>query len=401
MLAYPRRVLLPGDPGDVPVRGRPVYFALLSLTVCLTGAAAASGAPLSWHSANVPTVASRPAPPLARNADHVRIGDVDKTGPRPVVRVPRPAAAPVRLPAKPVAPRPTGWVPRGTGMWIHEWPKTMRGNAQLVVRRARAFGITTLYLRTGTRKGGFDGAPQLRALLAATRGTQIQVVPWDFPTLENPRADALRLARAARYHAGGTGKPQIHAVAPDIETPSEGARSSSARVNLYLRTLRSLLPPGTSILSTVPWPSEQRRGRFPYAVVARHSDALMPMTYWYSRNPASVTAFSVRWLRQFHRPVLPVGQGYDSKVDASYLPHSNQPHEIGLFMRAARLSRVPGVSVWSWQTSGSAQWRALAAYRHAFSPPQARPHPRTGHQPVAGSQPPQPGFRQRHRKIPT
>jgi hypothetical protein len=184
-------------------------------------------------------------------------------------------------------------------------------------------------------------------------------------------------------------------VAPDIETPSEGTRSSSARVNLYLRTLRSLLPRGTSILSTVPWPSEQRRGKFPYEVIARHSDALMPMTYWYNRNPASVTAFSVRWLRHFHRPVLPVGQGYDSKVDAPYLPHSNQRREIALFMRAARLSKVPAVSVWSWQTSGYAQWRALAAYRHVFLPPRARPRPHPAHRPVVGTHPPQPGFRQR------
>jgi hypothetical protein len=258
-------------------------------------------------------------------------------------------------------------------MWIHEWPKTMRGNAWLVARQARAYGVTTIYLRTGTQKGGFDGSPQLRALLKATHGTGIQVVPWDFPTMENPQADARRLALAASYRRGRSGTPLVRAVAPDIETGSEGTRLTTPRVRIYLRTLRTLLPKGTSILATVPWPSEQRRGRFPYGTIAAHSTALMPMTYWYNRSPGAVTTYSIRWLGQFHRPILPVGQGYDSTIDAPYLPHSNQAYEIVQFLRAARLAGVRAVSLWSWQTAGRVQWRALAAYRGAFHAPDERP----------------------------
>jgi hypothetical protein len=163
------------------------------------------------------------------------------------------------------------------------------------------------------------------------------------------------------------------------------------------------LPKGTSILATVPWPSEQRRGRFPYGTIAGYSTALMPMTYWYNRSPSAVTTYSVRWLSQFRRPVLPVGQGYDSKLDAPYLPHSNQKHEIGQFMRAARLSGVRAISLWSWQTAGRPQWRALAAYHGAFHAPGvapgARPHPR-GPTPVAPPRHPL-VLRQTHRQIPT
>ncbi len=271
------------------------------------------------------------------------------------------------------------FVPSGTGMWIHEWPKTMHGNARAIVRRAAAYGITTIYLRTGTKKGGFDGAPQLRALLIATRGTNIRVVPWDFPLLNNPRGDAYRLAKAARYRVRGAHMPTIRAIAPDIETGAEGTRIGAARVRTYFLWLRRYLPRSTSILSTVPWPSENRRGRFPYTTIARYSNALMPMAYWYNRNAYSVTNYSIRWLQRFHRPVLPVGQGFDSKLDASYLPHSNQWREIADFMHAARNNHVRAVSLWSWQTAAKPQWRALAAYRHVFHPPvppKPKPRPR-------------------------
>jgi hypothetical protein len=116
-----------------------------------------------------------------------------------------------------------------------------------------------------------------------------------------------------------------------------------------------------------------RRGRYPYGAVARHSDALIPMTYWYNRSPARVTAFSVRWLRHHHhRPVLPVGQGYDSRIDAPYLPRSNQRREVRAFLRTARHLHVRAISLWSWQTAGTAQWDALRHFRHAF-PRKPRP----------------------------
>jgi hypothetical protein len=382
----------------MPVRGRSVRLALLSLTCFLAGATSAQAwSGLGASSAAGPVVAPAPVlSQLARNADRIRVGDTDRitlaAAPTRVTRVavrPRPAAH----------PRPAVWLPTGTGMWIHEWPKTMKGHARAIVARARAYGVTTLYLRTGTYKGGFVGAPLLRSLLTATRGTGIRVVPWDFPTLEHPTADARRLAAAARYRPPGRGIPRVLAVAPDIETRAEGAESTAKRVQLYLRTLRKLLPRGTSILSTVPWPSESRRGKFPYGTVARYSNAIMPMTYWYNRSPAGVTSYSVRWLRRYHRPVFPVGQGYDSKLDASFLPHSNQAREVGAFMRTARAARVSHVSLWSWQTAGKAQWHALAVYRHQFPPPRPRPRPPAHHAPRVKAKAPLPPVRL-HRLLP-
>jgi hypothetical protein len=373
MRSYPRQVHLPGDPGGPATRGRPVRLALLAMSTFFVGLAVPGSAielpGVTQKAAAVTAVTylgkTRGTPGLASS----RSGDYYAAP----VRTARPVI--VKPARKPRPRRP--WLPTGTGMWIHEWPKTQHGNAAQVVKRAKAYGITTLYVRTGTLKGGFDGAPILRRLLPATRGTHVKVVAWDFPTLAHPTADARRLAAAARYRAPGRGTPRVAAVAPDIETGAEGTRSSAERVALYLRTLHRLLP-HTPILSTVPWPSELRRGRFPYTTVARYSTAIMPMAYWYNRNPAAVTQYSIRWLRRYHRPVFPVGQGYDSHIDAPYLPHSHQSREVALFFRAALRNHVTAVSLWSWQTAGKAQWRALAKYRHSFGPQPRHPRKHPG-----------------------
>ena len=257
------------------------------------------------------------------------------------------------------------WIPSGTGIWIYQWGKTNHGHAGSVVKRARQTGLTTLFVRTGTTHDGFTGAPVLRALLPATRHTNVRVVAWDFPELHNPTRDAKRLAHAAGYdrHKG----IHVAAVAPDIETPAEGTRTSAKRVASYLKTLRRLLPKDVAILATVPWPSSERRGHYPYATVARYSDALLPMAYWYNNPPQLVTQRSVAYLSRFHKPVQPVGQGYDGKIDVPSLPHNNLRKQVPAFLKTARRMRVSAVSVWSWQSAPGVTWTALSQARRWFT----------------------------------
>lgn len=256
-------------------------------------------------------------------------------------------------------------MPSGTGMWIYQWQRTNGGQAASIVARARRVGLSTLFLRTGSSWDGFSGRSSLIRLLRATRGSSVQVVAWDFPRLRRPALDARRLARAAwlgRAHHGA----HVAAVAPDIETPSEGTYNAAWRVRLYLHVLRKHLPAGVSILSTVPWPSSYRRGDYPYWTVARGSDVLIPMAYWYNNPPALVTSRSISYLRQFHKPVQPVGQGYDGKIDVPSLRHNNLARQVPVFLRTAHRKGVDAVSIWSWQSAQPATWRALAHARRMF-----------------------------------
>ena len=279
-----------------------------------------------------------------------------------------PAVPTVARKAAHAAPRPVHrrtstrrWLPTGTGMWVYEWKKTNGGHAATVVAKARAAGLSTLFVRTGSSHDGYTGTPVLRALLPATRGTTVHVVAWDFPELDHPAADARRLAAAARYRTGGNA---VSAVAPDIETRSEGAASSPKRVSIYLSTLRRLLPRNVAILTTVPWPSSSRVGRYPYKAVAARSDALLPMAYWYDNSPTEVTATSISFLRRYKRPVQPVGQGYDGKLDVPSIPHNNLRKQMPKFFVTARKLGASAVSIWSWQAAPPIAWGYVSYAAH-------------------------------------
>jgi hypothetical protein len=282
--------------------------------------------------------------------------------PPPAVVAPAPVAPPpapaVAAPSAPSVPAPR-WLPTGTGMWLHDWTRSEGGNAAAVVARAQASGFSHLYVQTGSTKKGWIGEEVLSQLLPATAGTGIKVIAWDFPKLIDPEVDAQRMVDAATWSRPGV--PRVAAVAPDVETAAEGTRLSPDAVTRYYAHLRAHLPPEIAVLATVPWPSEKRTGFYPYAETAAHSDAFVPMAYWYNRLPGVVTETSMLWLAQFGLPVMPVGQGYDGRIDAPYLPPDPDPAaSVQAFVDAARRHGARSVSLWSWQTTGQPQWDVLA-----------------------------------------
>ena len=289
------------------------------------------------------------------------------TPPAPAVTAVKSArahAAPAKKKTKPAA-APKRWLPTGTGMWTYQWDQTEHGDARAIVARARFHGVTHLYVRTGTRKGGFDGGPVLEQLLPATKGTNVKVIAWDFPTLNNPVSDARRLAAAARFTVKGA--PRVAAVAPDIETGSEGTKLSAAGVEKYLKTLRSLLPRNVAIIGVTPWPSEHRIGKYPFSHVAKYVDALAPMAYWINRDPATVTKQTMWRLAKFHKPVMPIGQAYDPRIDVPSLrwgPPSKA--QVTAFFKTAKTYHAPAASLWVWQFASHDQWVALHAARPLF-----------------------------------
>jgi hypothetical protein len=297
------------------------------------------------------------APPVLQAAeDGVRAITPHPAHPTSVAVRPAASVTPIRR-----------WLPTGTGMWIHLWSSTEHGNGRAVVHRARLAGLTHLFVRTGSSHDGWVGGRVLSELMPATKGTALKVVAWDFPTLEHPEADARRLARAAWWHQPGA--PMVAAVAPDIETASEGTHATRESINRYYRTLRASLPARVAILATVPWPSENRINRYPYVRTARYADALIPMAYWYTNSPSRVTRTSMRVLRQYGKPVIPVGQGYDGRLDAPYLAPDRHPgRSVDAFVTAARMSGARSVSLWSWQTTGTQQWSALKRASKRYAP---------------------------------
>ncbi len=349
-LAVSRRVrALVGD----GVRGASLALA----AVLLVGLAATQ--PVSTSApAPAPTAvtAVAPQPPTPTPAPHPAPDLADRL----VALPPAPASRAAVPRAEPPLPDPVDrWLPSGTGMWLHEWRKSEQGHALQVVDRARRSGLTHLYVQTGSSKKGWIGQEVLSQLLPATKGTGIAVIAWDFPTLDDPEADARRLARAAFWHRDGV--PMVAAVAPDVETAAEGTTITRERARRYYTELRKRLPRRTAILATVPWPSEKRVRKYPYGTTAPFADAFVPMAYWYNRDPGAVTSTSMRFLKRFGKPVMPVGQGYDGRLDAPYLLADPDPgRSVQAFIDAAHGGGARSLSLWSWQTTGAAQWTALA-----------------------------------------
>ena len=345
--------------------------------VLLVGVGAAGAETTSPRTAPVAApvvVAASPTPSPATAApqalaDRVPNLSTPAAKPKPVAPKPAPKPAPAEPPA-----RIERWLPTGTGMWLHKWRESEGGNPRQVVARAQKVGLSHLYVQTGSTRLGWIGDEVLNELMPATNGTDIKVIAWDFPKLNDPEADARRLARAAWWNKKGA--PMVAAVAPDVETGAEGTNLRGDRVRRYYAELRRVLPARTAILATVPWPSEKRTGSYPYAATAPWSDAFIPMAYWYNRSPSVVTATSMRWLQRFGLPVMPVGQGYDGRLDAPYLKPDPAPDKsVAAFIYNARSHGAQSLSLWSWQTTGPLQWGELAKAAGTVGPRKQAPAP--------------------------
>jgi hypothetical protein len=91
------------------------------------------------------------------------------------------------------------------------------------------------------------------------------------------------------------------------------------------------------------------------------------MTYWYNRSAGDVTATSMTYLRQLGRPIMPVGQGFDGRLDAPYLTIDLHPGlSVQAFLDAATAYGAQAVSLWSWETTGDEQWAVLMQARTRF-----------------------------------
>lgn len=344
--------------------------------VLLVGVAAAGAEPTEPRPVAVKAVASPSPSPAERMSGPTTLQKLAARTPDLSVPPPPTAAKPAPKPkpaAEPVNVKGDRWLPNGTGMWLHEWNRSESGSAKKVVARSKAVGLTHLFVQTGSSKKGWIGQEVLSELMPATKGTDLKVIAWDFPKLVNPEADARRLARAAWWNQKGA--PMVAAVAPDVETGAEGTRLSSDRVKRYYAELRRRLPARTAILATVPWPSEKRTGWYPYTLTATYSDAFIPMAYWYNRSPSVVTKTSMQWLKRYGLPVMPVGQGYDGRLDAPYLKADPAPDKsVARFVYVAREQGAQSISLWSWQTTGRLQWRELAKAAGKVGPrPAAKP----------------------------
>jgi len=269
-------------------------------------------------------------------------------------------------PAADVASRPpvAELLPYGKGMWIYEPDKTEGGNAAAIVAKAKAVGLTHIYVRTGSSWNGFYAGPFLDSILPAAHEAGLKVYGWDFPRLIDWQDDVHRAKAAIDHRAPG--RHRLDGFTADIETQSEGTHISADAASQYGRALRDAVGASYPLIATVPRPSSQIN--YPYAEVVAAFDAIAPMVYWLNRQPDSDVAGALRDLAPYGKPVFPVGQAYNgaSEGGRAGVP---PPEELLRFMRVGQAGGAKGVSFWSWQAADDRAWTAIAGAGEFRFPP--------------------------------
>jgi hypothetical protein len=239
-------------------------------------------------------------------------------------------------------------------MWLYQLSMAEGGDAGKVVAKAKATGLTHLYLRLGSSKKGFYDQAELDRLLPVAHAAGLKVVGWDFVYLEDLAADAAR-AKAEIDYVTPTGH-RIDAFSADIETASEGVNLTADGAAAYGVALRGLVGPSYPLIATVPRPSSKRP--FPFAEATASFDAIAPMVYWQNRDPATDVAGAIGALAGFGKPILPIGQAYNGGPEGG--PDRDPPKEqIVAFMDSAFSRGAVGVSFWVWNHATPEQWSAI------------------------------------------
>ena len=279
-------------------------------------------------------------------------------------------------PAPPAPPAMRGALPVGKGMWLYVPEQIEGGNVDALVARAKAVGLTHVYVRTGSSRMGFYAQDYLNRLLPAAHANGIRVYAWDFPYLDNWQDDVNRSVAAITYTT-----PDGHRVdgfSADIETRAQGVNVAPDTARAYGAGLRRAVGPDYPLIATVPRPSAQLI-TYPFAEVVESFDAIAPMVYWLNRDPAIDAKGAIAALRPFNKPVIPIGQAYDGAREGGR-PGVPSPAEIQRFMGASEWEGAPAVSFWSWQHADQAAWDAIrdaaefrvTATTDVFTPAQVR-----------------------------
>jgi hypothetical protein len=280
--------------------------------------------------------------------------------PKKTVRVTVPAttsptSTSTTLPPPPPLPPPPA-IPEGKGMWIWEPVHTEGGNVPALIARAKAVGLSHIYLRMGSTWDGVQNLPYVDQLLPAAHAAGLKVYGWDFPKLAVPSDDVNRAMAEINHVAPGNNR--LDGFAPDIETPDEGTQFTPAGAQAYGAGLRAAAGPSFLLVAVVPNPTPQMQQKYSYDAVVPPFDAIAPMVYWLNRQPGSDTANAMQFLARYDKPLMPIGQAYDGGPEggrAGVPP----PAELNLFMATALKYYATAVSFWSWQHANGPAWDTI------------------------------------------
>lgn len=233
----------------------------------------------------------------------------------------------------------------GIGMWVWEVPAS--GGTAGIIRRARAHGLRTVFVKSGD---GIHYWTQFDRSLAALKAAGLRVCGWQYARGRVPVPEARVAARAIQRGA------DCFVVNAEIEFTRGGIGRASVmhrRARAYMAELRSRaghrVPIGFTSFAYV-----DLHARFPYSafLTGPHAaDVNMPQIYWGAFRQPVATAMrrAAQWNAIYGVPVAPIGGTY----------RNERPADLLRFRCLAAGYGWRGVSYWSFQHTGARHWNAL------------------------------------------
>jgi hypothetical protein len=268
------------------------------------------------------------------------------TGGIPVPAAPTPIATPQEAPA--------GSAFDGNGQWIWQLGRSNGGNLDSIAARARAAGITTVFVKSSDGTGYWGQFSP--ALVAGLHARGLRACAWQYVYGRNPRAEA-RLGRAAILDGADC-------LVIDAESEYQGRYAAAS---VYIGKLRAYAGADYPI-GLAGFPYVDYHPGFPYSVFLgpRGAQFNVPQMYWHAIGTSvdQVYSHTYLWNSLYARPIYPLGQLYENP------PKS----DIVRFRQLAQAYGARGVSWWSWQSASKSGWSALAAPLAAV-PATAEPAP--------------------------
>ena len=228
----------------------------------------------------------------------------------------------------------------GNGMWIWQLDKSESGDLNAIAAKAHLYGISTVFVKSS---GGTTAWPQFNPqLVAALHANGLRACAWQYVYGSDPLGEAS--VGAAAVAAGAD------CLVIDAESEYDGRYAAAQQ---YLAALRGAIGPGYP-LGFTSFPFVDYHPRLPYSVFLGPggAQANLPQVYWKAIGGTvdAVSAHTLAHNRIYGTAIAPLGQSYD-------IP---PPEDIARFRAIWAGYGAAGISWWSWQSTGDAQWAQLS-----------------------------------------
>src|SRR6476469_2158959 len=229
----------------------------------------------------------------------------------------------------------------GDGMWIWYLNRSSHGNVGKIAAKAHSRGIETVLIKSGD--GTHYWGQFTSSLVSQLHARGLNVCAWQFIYGRKPGKEARVGAAAAARGAD--------CLVMAVEGQYEGRYPQAST---YMAMLRSMVGADYPV-GLASFPYVDYHPALPYSVFLGPGGAQfnLPQVYWKAIGGGVDAVFdhTLRFNRPYGRPIMPLGQLYDSPPD----------RDVAEFRALATAAGLTGLRWWDWQHAGTAQWNAIAA----------------------------------------